>query len=132
MISDRMVEGSPHIFHIQNINKKIGDLINVFLHLLVFIMQAGIVEKPGIIITDKNYAGSRRPHNGPVVGKVFHEFLPEFLGIIPGPAVERHLPATGLVGVVKCIHPEFFEKFYHVHPRFGIDLVNEAGNKKVD
>jgi hypothetical protein len=85
-----------------------------------------------IVILYIRGAGGSGCHHRPVLRKVLDKLPSYGFGFLPESAVESHLPATGLVGVIMYLMTQLLKDPDHIKSRLRIKLINETWNEDVD
>jgi len=122
-----MFESGTYICNFQNINYKIGKLIEILFQLVVFNMQRRIIEHLIVIIPHKTGTGSRWTNYITVIRKIADKLLPHCLGFFPETAVVSHLPAAGLLVVIINFNPEFFKNLNN----YEFDFADVKGQENI-
>ena len=120
MISNLVIKSCPYVCHVQVVDQKIRKLVNIFLELPEFEVQAGVVKQFTVIIPDKARAGGAGYNHGPIMVEFEDEFLSYGFCIIPESAVKTDLAATGLILVVNGLNIKFLKDLDHVEARLRV------------
>ena len=116
----------------QNIHQEVSQLIDVVFEFFHIEVIGGIEKQLGITLFDKSDTGGRRTDHRVVNTKLFKEFIAQGLGVFHITGVIGKASAAGLIGIIVYFNASLLKDLDGVHGRFGIKLVDGAGNKQIN